>query len=192
MAAATPAEDKTANCRARRGTAAGRSHKIGAGRIEPRRLLDRRCRWPLECGLTALAGALQPLRGNQFDTKLASLDALDAIKLKSSRVCPLICDHGYKADGDHCSRITCAEGSFLNDDNECEKRRGKKPVATRNRPERVALPKQGEFRSQQREFISRALRDGIRASGANGRPLTGLERQQGCTGYASIMSGVCP
>ena len=29
--------------------------------------------------------------GTKFDVKLASLDALDAIKLKSSRVCPLIC-----------------------------------------------------------------------------------------------------
>jgi hypothetical protein len=28
--------------------------------------------------------------------------------------------------------------------------------------------------------------------GANGRPLTGLERQQGCNGYQAIMSGVCP
>ncbi|WGR97029.1 caspase family protein [Bradyrhizobium sp. ISRA443] len=74
--------------------------------------------------------------GTKFDAKLASLDALDAIKLKPSRVCPLICDHGYKADGDQCRKITCAEGSFLNDDNECEKRRGKKPVAKRNTDER--------------------------------------------------------
>jgi uncharacterized caspase-like protein len=56
----------------------------------------------------------------------ASLDALDAIKLKSTRVCPLICEHGFKPDGDTCSKIVCAEGSFLNDDNECEKRRAKK------------------------------------------------------------------
>ena len=74
--------------------------------------------------------------GTKFDAKLASLDALDAIKLKPSRVCPLICDHGYRADGDQCSKITCAEGSFLNDDNECERRRGKKPVAKRNTDER--------------------------------------------------------
>ncbi|WP_407183680.1 caspase domain-containing protein [Bradyrhizobium centrosematis] len=73
--------------------------------------------------------------GTKFDAKLASLDALDAIKLKPARVCPLICDHGYKASGDQCVRITCAEGSFLNDDNECEKRRGKKPVAKRNTDE---------------------------------------------------------
>ena len=74
--------------------------------------------------------------GTKFDTKLASLDALDAIKLRSSRICPRICEHGYRADGDQCSKITCAEGSFLNDDNECEKRRGKKPVANRSTDER--------------------------------------------------------
>jgi uncharacterized caspase-like protein len=70
--------------------------------------------------------------GTKFDVKLASSDALDAIKLKSSRVCPLLCDHGFRADGDHCSKIACADGSFLNDDNECEKRRGKTPTARRD------------------------------------------------------------
>ena len=48
----------------------------------------------------------------------------------------MICDHGYRANGDQCSKITCAEGSFLTGDNECEKRRGKKPVASRNTDER--------------------------------------------------------
>src|SRR5204863_5582445 len=33
----------------------------------------------------------------RFDTKLASTDALDAIKTKTARVCPLVCDHGFKA-----------------------------------------------------------------------------------------------
>jgi uncharacterized caspase-like protein len=71
-----------------------------------------------------------------LDTKVASTDALDAIKQKQSRVCPMSCEHGYKADGDHCTRIVCAEGSFLNDDNECEKRRGKNPVAKRDEQDR--------------------------------------------------------
>jgi uncharacterized caspase-like protein len=74
--------------------------------------------------------------GTKFNAKLASLDALDAIKLRPSRVCPVICGHGYRAEGDQCSKITCAEGSFLNDDNECEKRGGKKPVANRSTGER--------------------------------------------------------
>jgi len=70
--------------------------------------------------------------GTKLDVKLANTDALDSIKLKSSRVCPLVCEHGFKADGDRCSKIVCADGSVLNDDNECEKRRDKKPVATRD------------------------------------------------------------
>ena len=72
----------------------------------------------------------------RLDTKLASTDALDTIKLKTARVCPLVCEHGYKADGERCMKITCAAGSFLNDDNECEKRRGKKPVAKRDADDR--------------------------------------------------------
>ncbi len=78
--------------------------------------------------------------GTKLDVKLASLDTLDAIKLKPARVCPLLCEHGFKPDGDHCSKIVCAEGSFLNDDNECEKRRAKTPTARRYedvRPDRL-------------------------------------------------------
>ena len=78
--------------------------------------------------------------GTKFDVKLASLDALDALKLKPARVCPLVCEHGFKPDGNRCSKIVCADGSFLNDDNECEKRRAKTPTATREpdaRPDRA-------------------------------------------------------
>jgi uncharacterized caspase-like protein len=71
-----------------------------------------------------------------LDTKLASTDALDTIKAKTARVCPLVCEHGYKADGERCTKITCAAGSFLNDDNECEKRRANK----RDRPEARQAP----------------------------------------------------
>ena len=87
--------------------------------------------------------------GTRLDTKVASVDTLDTIKLKSSRVCPLVCEHGFQAAGDRCSKIVCAEGSFLNDDNECEKRRGKRSVAReRERPERGSIPKHGAFRNR--------------------------------------------
>jgi uncharacterized caspase-like protein len=77
--------------------------------------------------------------GTKLDVKLASLDALDAIKAKPARVCPLICPYGSKADGEQCSKITCASGSVLNDNNECEKRRGREPPsAKRERDERPA------------------------------------------------------
>ncbi|MBR0828186.1 caspase family protein [Bradyrhizobium manausense] len=70
--------------------------------------------------------------GMKLDTKLASFDALDAIKSKQGRVCPLVCDRGSRADGDSCVKITCRAGYRVNDDNECEKVQDKKPVATRD------------------------------------------------------------
>ena len=80
--------------------------------------------------------------GMKLDVKTANADTLDAIKQKPSRVCPLVCEHGFKADGDRCTKITCAEGSFLNDDNECEKRRASKnkPMAKRDTDDRRERP----------------------------------------------------
>lgn len=69
--------------------------------------------------------------GTKFDAKQASFDALDAIKAKPGRVCPLVCDHGFKVDGDACVKIACRAGFRVNDDNECEKVQDKKPVSTR-------------------------------------------------------------
>jgi uncharacterized caspase-like protein len=125
--------------------------------------------------------------GTRLNVKLASTDALDAIKLKPSRVCPLVCEHGFKPDGDRCSRIVCAEGSFLNDDNECEKRRGKKPVAKRDRDDRErAAP----LRPQAKQVI--VGRSHAPTSASMARPLTGEEREVGCNSYGAIMSGKCP
>ncbi|WFU75935.1 caspase family protein [Bradyrhizobium sp. CB2312] len=69
--------------------------------------------------------------GTQFGVKLAGVDALDALKAKPGRVCPLVCNFGFKADGDQCVKITCRAGYRVGDDNECEKIQEKKPVATR-------------------------------------------------------------
>jgi uncharacterized caspase-like protein len=80
--------------------------------------------------------------GTKLDVKLASLDTLDVIRRQSTRVCPLVCENGYKRDGERCSKISCAEGSFLNEDNECEKRRAHTPTARRDREDSVpARPK---------------------------------------------------
>jgi uncharacterized caspase-like protein len=70
--------------------------------------------------------------GTQFDAKLASVDALDALKAKPGRVCPLVCNFGFKADGDQCVKISCRAGYRVGDDNECEKVPEKKPVAMRD------------------------------------------------------------
>ncbi|WP_456632101.1 caspase family protein [Bradyrhizobium sp. URHC0002] len=130
--------------------------------------------------------------GTRLDTKVASVDTLDTIKLKSSRVCPLVCEHGFQADGERCTRITCAEGSFLNDDNECEKRRAKKPVATRERPESRRVYEARPAREPRQVIVRRSQGPTGPGMSSSGRPLTGLERQQGCNSYQAIMSGVCP
>jgi hypothetical protein len=146
--------------------------------------------------------------GTKLDVKMANADTLDAIKQKPSRVCPLVCEHGFKANGDQCVKIVCVEGAVLNDDNECEKRRDtKKPVATREKPEprQASQPRQAPEARQApsagyggqspyggRQAAGRSPSQGGPGTGSHGQPLTGREREQGCNGYGAIMSGVCP
>jgi hypothetical protein len=72
--------------------------------------------------------------GLKLEVKVASVDALDVVKSKTTRVCPLICDHGFKVDGDRCTKITCRAGYEVGDDNSCEKVEVKKPTAKREEP----------------------------------------------------------
>ena len=122
--------------------------------------------------------------GAKLDTKVASVDTLDAIRLKSARVCPLVCAQGFEADGDRCTKITCAAGSFLNDDDECEKRRERKPVARRDRD----APRGPEAN----QAVVRRAPAPVAAPTRTGQPLTGQERAFGCNSREAIMSGKCP
>jgi hypothetical protein len=88
--------------------------------------------------------------GTKLDTKLASLDALDTIKAKPARVCPLVCEHGYKTDGDSCVKITCGAGSFINNDNECEKSRKRPTTPEVKRDQKLdGKPSSGVARADQ-------------------------------------------
>jgi hypothetical protein len=69
--------------------------------------------------------------GMRLDVKNVTSDTLDVVKQKTGRVCPLACDHGYKADGDRCVAIVCEAGSHLSDDNKCESDHSRKE-ATRS------------------------------------------------------------
>ncbi|SEM83182.1 caspase family protein [Bradyrhizobium sp. OK095] len=69
--------------------------------------------------------------GTKLDVKVASTDALDTVKAKPSRVCPLVCEHGFKADGDKCTKIVCGDGYVLDDDNDCVKQRAAKPASSK-------------------------------------------------------------
>jgi uncharacterized caspase-like protein len=47
--------------------------------------------------------------GTKLDLRVASLEALDAVKSRTSRICPLICEHGYRARGNSCVEVEKTE-----------------------------------------------------------------------------------
>jgi uncharacterized caspase-like protein len=77
--------------------------------------------------------------GTKLDIKLGSIEALDAVKSKAGRVCPLECERGTRASGDSCVRITCDDGYVLGSNGTCQKppprvtqqRERRPPAATR-------------------------------------------------------------
>jgi uncharacterized caspase-like protein len=56
-----------------------------------------------------------------FNVKVASLNALDAVRAKTGRVCPLECAKGQRAEGNECVKITCESGYALGGDGVCHK-----------------------------------------------------------------------
>ncbi|MCX7306769.1 MAG: caspase family protein, partial [Afipia sp.] len=75
-----------------------------------------------------------------FDVKVASLDSLDGVRAKTSRVCPLVCAKGMKVEGERCVAITCDSGFALSD-GVCKKRPDppeRKAVARSEAPARAA------------------------------------------------------
>ncbi|MCK1733794.1 caspase family protein [Bradyrhizobium sp. 138] len=126
--------------------------------------------------------------GTKLDAKLASFDALDVIKAKPGRVCPLVCDHGFKADGDACVKIACRAGYRVNDDNECEKVQDKKPVATRE----DAKSKDNERKKVEAAPAKPAASGQMVCNGAGCRPVrSGCHLESKSTGHALVNIEVC-
>ncbi len=71
--------------------------------------------------------------GTKFDAKLASIDALDAVRAKPGRVCPLDCDRGFRADGERCVKITCDSDQVLGPNGTCRPRPERAPKAVAHR-----------------------------------------------------------
>lgn len=98
----------------------------------------------------ASKGALESFNKNaqtKLNVQLASLDALDSVRGKTERVCPLVCKKGQRADGDRCIQIGCESGYFLNSSGACEKKpepAAKPQTATRREPvAREPAPRRG-------------------------------------------------
>ena len=79
--------------------------------------------------------------GTRFDVKLASLDALDAVRARTGRVCPLGCERGFRVDGDRCVKITCDGDQVLAPNGTCRPRPERAPrVVTRQERRAPAAP----------------------------------------------------
>lgn len=73
--------------------------------------------------------------GTNLDVTAATRDALDAVRARNSRVCPLACAQGYRASGDHCVAIACRPGRQIDDDGKCVRvREAKEPDRAANKP----------------------------------------------------------
>lgn len=79
--------------------------------------------------------------GTRLDVKLASVDALDAVKARTGRVCPLGCERGYRADGDRCVKVTCDSDQVLGPNGSCRPRPERAPkVVSRHERRSPAAP----------------------------------------------------
>jgi uncharacterized caspase-like protein len=69
--------------------------------------------------------------GTSLDTKVASIDALDVVKARTGRVCPLDCERGYRASADSCVKITCDSDEVLGPNGSCRPRPERAPRVSR-------------------------------------------------------------
>ncbi len=98
--------------------------------------------------------------GTKFDLKTASADALDGVRSKTGRVCPLSCETGYRADGDRCTKIACRSGYRLNDEGTCQKITMNKPSPATSE---IDLPRE---RTTARAAAAQASRTYMQCMGA--------------------------
>ena len=70
--------------------------------------------------------------GLKLDVKAASVDA--AVEARTGRICLLICETGFRADGEKCVKITCRKGYEPNGEGTREKIEVRKPIAKRDEP----------------------------------------------------------
>jgi uncharacterized caspase-like protein len=72
--------------------------------------------------------------GTRLDIKLASIDALDAVRSKTARVCPLTCAPGQRVEGNSCVQIACGVGFVLGNNGKCQKQAVRQTPAARETP----------------------------------------------------------
>lgn len=122
--------------------------------------------------------------GMRLDVKVANADALDVVKSKAGRICPLMCDRGFKVEGDTCARIECAAGLHLGSDNTCE--RDSRGGSRKDTSPSAALPDRASSRSIESGAVEGTASAMQRADRLNniGKYATCMGALPGCYGRA--------
>jgi uncharacterized caspase-like protein len=81
--------------------------------------------------------------GTRLDVKVASIDALEVVKAKTGRVCPLDCERGTRASGDRCVKITCDSDEVLGSNGTCRPKPERAPRVVTHQERRAASPGRG-------------------------------------------------
>ena len=88
----------------------------------------------------AALAAFNKVARTNYPTKIASTDALDGIRLKADRVCPLECVRSEHLEGDRCVKTVCSSEQVPNSNGSCDKKpevrhSSKKQIARSDLPE---------------------------------------------------------
>ena len=83
---------------------------------------------------TASRRALDAFNRNastKLDQKTATLESVNTVREKQTRVCPLVCDKGSRAEGDTCVKIACETGFTADDKGNCVQSKSQPQTTTR-------------------------------------------------------------
>jgi hypothetical protein len=122
--------------------------------------------------------------GTQLDAKVASIDALDAVKLKQARVCPVECERGYRAEGERCVRTACQSGYARDDDGDCVRVRER---AAKHRS--IAEPEKPSAQARPRKRVAAGGGGGGGSAHLSCGPGGCAARAAGCSAHASLAGG---
>ncbi len=107
--------------------------------------------------------------GLKLEVKAASIDSLDAVRGKTARICPLVCENGYRAEGETCVEIVCKAGFEVGDGNTCERIRPKQEA--KPAPKRDGPAKRDEAPAKPRQAVSQPATGQIICNTGGCRPV---------------------
>ncbi|MGZ5853914.1 MAG: caspase family protein [Xanthobacteraceae bacterium] len=85
----------------------------------------------------------------KLDQKAPTLESVNAVREKQTRVCPLVCDKGSHAEGDTCVKIACETGYAPDDKGNCVQSKGQPQTTTRTPAQEQPAKRQAPVSAQQ-------------------------------------------